>query len=69
MTADYADDDPEIIDPAEYAAGQARAEDPPDSYLAEEAERHARAHRDADHGGGECSCPPAQAEISETAPF
>jgi hypothetical protein len=35
----------------------ARAEEPPEEYLIEEAERHARIHRDQDHGGGECDCP------------
>ena len=54
--------------PEEYEAAQRRAEDPPDWYLEQEAERHAQIHRDQEHGGGECDCQadwPADAE----APF
>jgi len=62
-------DDFEYIDPAEEAEAQARAEDPPDWYLEEEAERHAKIHRDQDHAGGECTCPVAEPEYSEESPF
>lgn len=44
--------------PDEYEAAQLAAEEPPDWYLEEEAERQAQRHRDDEHGGGECDCPP-----------
>jgi hypothetical protein len=51
------------------AAEVARAEEPPDWYLEQQAqEAHERHCRD-EHGGGECDCPPAEPEISEEAPF
>lgn len=43
--------------PAEYEAAQRAAEEPPDWYLEEEAERQHQRHRDEEHGGGECTCP------------
>jgi hypothetical protein len=55
--------------PAEYAAAQARAEDPPDWYLEQEAERQAARHRRDAHNGGECNCPAAEPEYDSEAPF
>lgn len=51
-------DDWDYESPEEYEAAQRRAEEPPDWYLEEEGRRHAQMHRDAEHGGGECDCPP-----------
>ena len=62
-------DDDDLETPEEIAAAEARAEEPPDWYLEEEAERHARIHRDQDHDGAECDCPVAEPEYSEEAPF
>jgi hypothetical protein len=56
-------------DPAADAYLDAHADDPPDWYLEQEAERHARIHRDQDHAGGECDCPVAEPEYSEKSPF
>jgi len=66
---DYEPDYDDIESPEEYAAAQARAEDPPDWYLEQEAERHHQIHRDQDPGGGECDCPVAEPEYATEAPF
>jgi hypothetical protein len=52
------DYDAYLDDPEDYEAAQRRAEEPPEDYLLEEAERHAQIHRDQQHFGEECNCPP-----------
>ena len=49
--------------PEERAAAERRAEEPPDWYLEQEAERYAEIHRRKDHGGGECDCPGGRARV------
>jgi hypothetical protein len=44
--------------PQEYEEAQRQAEEPPDWYLEEEAERQHQRHLDEDHGGLVCDCPP-----------
>lgn len=44
--------------PDDYEAAQRAAEEPPEWYLIEQAERDAAIHREQDHGGGECDCEP-----------
>lgn len=44
--------------PQDYEAAQRAAEEPPDWYLEEEAERQHERHCAEVHGGGECVCPP-----------
>lgn len=55
--------------PEEYAAAQARAEEPPDSYFEEESQEQAARHSRDTHGGGECDCPVAEPDYAEEAPF
>lgn len=45
-------------DSAEYEARQRAAEEPPESYFIEQAERDHERHRAEEHRGGECDCPP-----------
>ena len=52
------DDWDDYESPEEYEAAQRAAEEPPDWYLEEEAERQHERHRAEVHGGGECDCPP-----------
>lgn len=42
--------------------------EPPEDYLEAEAERHARYHREKDHDGGKCDCPPGEPDYGP-APF
>lgn len=64
IASDYADwsgfddDGDDYESPEDYEAAQRRAEEPPDWYLEEEAERQHERHRAEEHGGGECDCPP-----------
>lgn len=44
-------------------------DDPDNDYLAEEAERRARDHRDHVHGGRACTCPTGTVQFSSEAPF
>jgi hypothetical protein len=44
--------------PEDYEAAQRRAEEPPDSYFEEEADRQHQRHLDEEHGGLACDCPP-----------
>ena len=53
-------DDPEAI---------RRAEEPPDWYLEQQAQRAYERHCRDEHGGGECDCPEAEPDYSEEAPF
>jgi hypothetical protein len=55
---DYDDDPGDYESPEEYEAAQSRAEEPPDWYLEEEADRRHERHCAEMHGGGECDCPP-----------
>lgn len=56
---DWRDDyDPFRDDPAEVEAAIRRAEEPPDWYLEELAEREHQRHLDEEHGGLLCDCPP-----------
>jgi hypothetical protein len=44
-------------------------EDPPEDYLAAEAEKHAEWHREDVHGGAVCKCPKAPVIFAAEAPF
>jgi hypothetical protein len=44
-------------------------EDPPEDYLAAEAEKYAQWHREDAHGGAVCKCPKAPVIYAAEAPF
>lgn len=43
--------------------------EPPQDWLDEQDVRDQQRHRDQDHGGGACDCPPAEPQYTDTAPF
>lgn len=64
LDEDGYDDYPEPSEsPEEYEAAQRQAEEPPDWYLEELAEREHELHCAEAHGGGECDCPPYEPPV------